>query len=158
MPAAPPSARHCALHLRPALSRLQRRLRRSVGAPALPSAKLSALALLHGQGPLTATRLAALEGVKPQSLTRLLAELEAEGLLRRDPHPSDGRQALLALTRAGAQQVAAEARRREAALAAAIGRTLDERETELLARACALLERVADGLAQPAGAATEAAK
>ncbi|MFS2168281.1 MarR family transcriptional regulator, partial [Variovorax sp. Varisp62] len=60
-------------------------------------AKLSVLGQLHRYGPCTPTALAGLERVKLQSLTRLLAELEAEGWIGRTPHPSDGRQWLLSL-------------------------------------------------------------
>jgi DNA-binding MarR family transcriptional regulator len=145
MPHPPASARHCALRLRPTLSRLSRRLRRAA-ATQLPSAKLSALALLHGRGALTASQLAAAEGVKPQSLTRLLAELEADGLLQRAPHPSDGRQSLLRLTRAGARVATGEARRREAVLAQAIGAVLSHEEIAIVERACGLLDRLAEQL------------
>jgi DNA-binding MarR family transcriptional regulator len=157
MPLQPSSARHCALRLRPTLSRLSRRLRRAA-ASQMPTAKLSALALLHGQGALTASQLAAAEGVKPQSLTRLLAELEADGLLRREPHPTDGRQALLRLTREGARQITGEARRREAALAEAIGDVLCGQEIALVERVCALLDRLADRLQDAPLATPEVAR
>ena len=41
--------------------------------------------------------------VHPASVTNSVARLERDGLLRRDPHPEDGRAAMLALTPAGAE-------------------------------------------------------
>ena len=135
-----------AVRLRTAMSNLQRRLR-PTGRDGGPSiAKLSALGQLHRAGALPAAELARREGVKPQTLTRLLAELEAEGWLARTPHPVDGRQALLKLTRNGSALLGREMRRREAALTAAIAAELSEPEQALLRDACALIDRLADAM------------
>jgi DNA-binding MarR family transcriptional regulator len=45
--------------------------------------KLSALGILHRDGPLSASVLATRLGTLPQSLTRILADLESEDLLTR---------------------------------------------------------------------------
>ena len=63
--------------------------------------KLSVLSRLGRQGAMSPTELARGEGVRLQSLTRLIAELEAEGWVRRSDDPADGRRSLLALTPAG---------------------------------------------------------
>ncbi|MES2530419.1 MAG: MarR family transcriptional regulator [Pseudomonadota bacterium] len=144
------SAAAGAVRLRTAMSNLQRRLR-SPGRDGGPSiAKLSALGQLHRAGALPAAELARREGVKPQTLTRLLAELEAEGWLARTPHPVDGRQSLLKLTRNGSAFLGREMRRRETALTAAIAAELSEPERALLRDACALIDRLADAMTSTA--------
>lgn len=128
------------------MSNLQRRLRAPVREGGVSIAKLSALGQLHRSGALPAAELARREGVKPQTLTRLLAELEAEGWLARTPHPIDGRQSLLSLTRSGSALLGREMRRREAALAATIDAELSASEQALLRDACALVDRLADAM------------
>ena len=136
---------HCAIRLRAALTQLFRQLRSTQPDAALSSAKLSALGQIYRAGSLTPKDLAARERVKLQSLTRLLAELEADGCVSRSPHESDGRQTVLSLTRRGAKLLTEYVHRREAALAVAIER-LPAGERELLHAACAVLERLADSV------------
>jgi len=139
----PPDVLPIAVQLRTALSHLQRSLRAQAKAQGLGAAKLSVLSqcLLHGALP--GADIARLERVKPQSLTRLLAELEADGLLQRAPDPGDGRRQLLSLTAAGARCVLDEAQRREASLADALATALDADERSRLHAACDLIERLA---------------
>jgi DNA-binding MarR family transcriptional regulator len=73
----------------------------------------------------------------------LLAELEADGLVQRQPHPTDGRQILFSLTEPGA-----EARRQRHAaklawLTAAIGQ-FDADEQRTLVQAIALVKRLGE--------------
>jgi len=139
-----PDPAQCASRLRSAVSLLARQLRSGSAVADSPSvAKLSVLGQLHQHGPCTPTTLAGLERVKLQSLTRLLAELEAEGWIGRAPHPGDGRQWLLSLTADGTRRLKAIMRTREAALAEAIGASLDERQRALLLEACGLIDGIA---------------
>lgn len=91
---------------------------------------------------MTPTELAAREGVKLQSLTRLLAELEADGWLARKAHASDGRQSLLSLTRTGMKRLTSTVRAGNISLARIIEATLTETERALLLRACGILEGI----------------
>jgi DNA-binding MarR family transcriptional regulator len=144
----------CASRLRTAVSQLARQLRSGSATPEGPSvAKLSVLGQLHRHGPCTPTALAALERVKLQSLTRLLAELDAEGWTARAPHPNDGRQWLLSLTPEGVRRLKAIVRTREAALAEAIGATLDAGQRSMLLEACALIDGISDALGRDAAPA-----
>ena len=59
------------------------------------------MARLAQAGPMTTAELARLEAVKPQSMGATIAPLEQDGLVAREPHPTDGRQMLLRLTRKG---------------------------------------------------------
>lgn len=149
-----PDPAQCASRLRASVSQLSRQLRSGSAGPDGPSvAKLSVLGQLHRHGPCTPTALAGLERVKLQSLTRLLAELEAEGWIGRTPHPSDGRQWLLSLTAEGVRRLKALMRRREAALAEAIGATLDVGQRALLLQACGLIDGIAAALDSGSAAA-----
>ena len=149
-----PDPAQCASRLRASVSQLSRQLRSGSAGPDGPSvAKLSVLGQLHRHGPCTPTALAGLERVKLQSLTRLLAELEAEGWIGRAPHPSDGRQWLLSLTAEGVRRLKALMRRREAALAEAIGATLDVGQRALLLQACGLIDDIAAALDSGSAAA-----
>jgi len=58
---------------------------------------------LDGEGPATIAELARAEGVKPQSMGATVAALEEMGIVERKPHPTDGRQANVALTTKGAR-------------------------------------------------------
>jgi DNA-binding MarR family transcriptional regulator len=140
------SPRHCALRLRATVSQLTRQLRAALPADGISVAKLSVLGQLHRLGPLTPSELARRERVKLQSLTRLLAELEADGWLSREVHAEDRRQSVLTLTPLGAKALTADVHRREASLVAAIGAVLSETEQAQLLRACALIDRVADSV------------
>lgn len=142
-----PDPAQCASRLRASVSQLSRQLRSGSATPDGPSvAKLSVLGQLHRHGPCTPTALAGLERVKLQSLTRLLAELEAEGWIGRTPHPTDGRQWLLSLTADGARRLKTIMRTRETALAEAIGATLDADQRALLLQACGLIDGIAAAL------------
>ena len=139
--------RHCAVRLRATVSQLTRQLRAALPADGISVAKLSVLGQLHRLGPLTPSELARRERVKLQSLTRLLAELEADGWLLREPHAADGRQSVLSPTALGARALTADVHRREASLVDAIAAVLTHAEQAQLLRACALIDRVADAVA-----------
>jgi DNA-binding MarR family transcriptional regulator len=148
---------HCAVRLRTALSALTRQLRHALPPEGISVAKLSVLSVLYRLGPMSPSELAGHERVKLQTLTRLLAELEADGWLAREAHPQDRRQSVLSLTKAGIRQLTADVHRREASLAGAIGNTLGVADRTTLLRACALMDTLAASLAdtpQPAGEAT----
>ena len=64
------------------------------------------LALAESDG-LTAGAIAEKLGVKPPTMTRTLARMEAQGFLRREPDSADGRQMRVVLTDEGRQHVGA---------------------------------------------------
>ncbi|GAB3132224.1 hypothetical protein GCM10027289_19840 [Tsukamurella serpentis] len=76
--------------------------------------QLSALNALAAEGPLTPGQLAARERVQPPSMTRVIASLADLGLVRRTPHPTDGRQVIVSLSDQGEQIISGEAAAREA--------------------------------------------
>jgi len=107
-------------------------------------AKLSVLGRLYRLGPTSAATLAGQERIKPQSLTRLLANLEQRGLIKRRADDSDGRRMLIEITPAGREVLTRDMRQRDAWLALAMSTELSATEQELLRIAAPLLERLAD--------------
>jgi len=116
--------------LRIAVMRLARRMRQERATDTYTMSQLSALATLEREGALTLGALAAAEKVQPPSMTRIVAALELAGLVRRTPHPTDGRQIQLAATADGVKLLAADRKRRDAWLAKRLVElTADERAT-----------------------------
>lgn len=85
------------------LGRLNRRLRGAGGG--LSHGLLSALATVNKDGPMRLAELAQLEQVSAPSTTRLVAELESQGLVSRRPDPIDGRAILISVTSKGTDTV-----------------------------------------------------
>jgi len=101
------------------------------------------LGRLDREGPRSVSDLAAAERVRHQSMAQTVSELEAEGLVGRTPDPDDRRRALVALTAAGREQLDADRRVRVGWLVSAIEQ-LPERDQRALARATAILGRLAE--------------
>lgn len=138
------SASQLAALLGGAITRLNRRLRRARPVSELPPGQMSALASLELAGALTPRELADAERVQPPTMTRIVARLEELDLVQRSPHPSDGRQVILAPSERGRELVRENRRARTAWLAKQLAElTPEERET--LRRAAEILERVARG-------------
>jgi DNA-binding MarR family transcriptional regulator len=134
-----------AAHLRLVIMRLARQLRSQTVGGLSPSL-ISALVTIERTGPVTLGRLAALERVKPPSVTRMVAALELAGLVRREADPLDHRVARLSLTADGKRTVARSRTRKTAYLARRL-RELDEAELASLRQALPILERVLEGSA-----------
>jgi DNA-binding MarR family transcriptional regulator len=76
----------------------------------LTRARATLLAHLHDQGPTIQSALARALRVSPRNITGLVNGLQASGLVKRLPHPTDGRAALVELTDDGVRAAAALAR------------------------------------------------
>jgi DNA-binding MarR family transcriptional regulator len=63
--------------------------------------RLSALSVLVFAGPQSLASLAQAEGVKPPTMSKLVAELEASGLVEKSPDPKDGRGLVISATAKG---------------------------------------------------------
>jgi len=106
--------------------------------------QLSAMAVLLNSGDQLMGELAALERVRPPSMTRVVNSLEARGYVARRPDPRDHRQCLVTLTASGRQVLLANRRRRDEWLAVRIA-GLDPAERDVLRRAIRVLEKVNQG-------------
>lgn len=128
--------------LRDAITRLNRRVRQARPVGDLTVTQISALTSLELGGALTPRELADAERVQPPTMTKIVAKLEERGLVRRTPHPTDGRQVVLAATEQGKAVLAQHERARDEWLARALaGLSPDERDT--LLRAAEILQKVA---------------
>jgi DNA-binding MarR family transcriptional regulator len=130
--------------VRSAVVRLSRRLRAERPADALAPTKISVLAQLWRNGRMSAGDLADLERIQPQSLTRTLAALEADGLILRRPDELDRRQAVIGITEKGLAALSDDMQARERWLAKAMDIRLTPAERQLLADAAELMDRLAD--------------
>jgi DNA-binding MarR family transcriptional regulator len=74
---------------------LLRRVSREDTAAGVSPARLSALSVLVFAGPKTMSELAVMERVKVPTMSRLVAAMEEEGLVRRERHSTDARSVVL---------------------------------------------------------------
>ena len=122
-----------AAQLRPSLLRLTRIIRNQRVDMSVTLTQISAMATLRKHGPMSAGELAACERVQPPSMTKVLAHLEERGFVRRDPHPSDKRQAIISITEAGRELLESERRTRDAWLAKRLAKLTAEERAQLRA-------------------------
>ena len=134
--------RSLASRLRLAVVRLNRRLRAQRTNSTVTLTQLAALSTLYKCGPLTPGELAGKEGVQPPSMTRVIAALEEMGFVTRQPHPTDGRQAIVTLSDAGRAFHDAQIMAREAWLDRRLAELSDD-ERELLDKAAEIIDRMA---------------
>ncbi len=139
-----PSPADLADRLHSAAIHLLRRLRREDDASDLPAPQLSALSVIVFGGPITLGELARAEQVRPPTISKLIVELEAQGLIEREPDPADRRIVRVRATASGSKVLHDGRQRRVAALVASL-HSLSIRDRALLARALPVLERVARG-------------
>jgi DNA-binding MarR family transcriptional regulator len=131
---------------------LAERLRESIGrfvratrthADSLTGPHSATLGLLSREGDATIATLAQRRGVRHQSASRTVLELQDLGHVRRRPDPADGRAILIALTEAGQRAVDDDRRARRDQIAGAITDTLDADERKRLEALPDLLDKLA---------------
>ncbi|MBP0457963.1 MarR family winged helix-turn-helix transcriptional regulator [Streptomyces montanisoli] len=130
-------------------------LRQSIGAlvrtvravDTMPPGEAAALGYLDRGGPLTTADLAQRRGVTHQSAAKSVKELAAGGLVRAEPHPSDGRKLLLHITDDGRARLKGERAQRARVLDAAIRDEFSAEERRRLADCVGLLSRLTGRLA-----------
>ena len=123
------------------LGRLVRHMRAAAAQHELSLTESAVLARLAREGPATTAELARAEGMRPQSMSAVIAGLTDRGLIERKPHPSDGRQVNIALTDRGVVVRNSTVDLKRAWLAQATARLTDE-ERQVLARAGEILGRL----------------
>jgi DNA-binding MarR family transcriptional regulator len=140
-----------AVDLDRALQRLRARIRAESGMGTSPWSRSQLLVLdrLVAGPPMTTSDLAAAEYVRPQSMAATLAPLLEAGLVIRRRDPDDGRRVLIVVTDAGRDALGSVQVQRDAWLASAIQRELDEKELAALSPLVRLLDRLADSDAPP---------
>jgi DNA-binding MarR family transcriptional regulator len=121
---------------------LLRRARRVDTESQLPAPQLSALSVIVYNGPITLGALAAAEQVRPPTMTRLVAAMEAAELVRREPDATDGRIVRMSATAKGRRILEAGRDRRIAAIAEDLSQ-LSHADLAAVERALDAIERVA---------------
>lgn len=127
--------------LHAAAIRLLRRVRVADVETGLSGPKLSALSVLHFGGAMRLTDLAAAEQVRAPTMSKLVAELEAEGLATKRADASDKRAAKIEVTAKGRALMEEGRRRRLALLREQLGRFTPAELTTLEVAAKLLLPR-----------------
>lgn len=131
-----------ASQLRTAVARLARRLRQEGAHDETSPSQLIALATLYRDGPMTVGELASSERVKPPTMTRVVAALEEQGYVRREPSPDDGRCVRVLVTDAGRAAHDRYRLRRDEWLAGRLD-ALSAEDLAVLAQASDILDRLA---------------
>jgi DNA-binding MarR family transcriptional regulator len=138
-----PSVAELSNRLQVSLARLSRMLRREMPSP-LGQSSLSTLATLAAEGPLRVGDLAAREGVRPPTMTKIVGNLEEHRLVERLADPVDRRAGLIQLTPAGAEYVAGTRSARASQLAAHLAE-LTPAQRRTIAAALPVLEALSGG-------------
>ena len=138
-----PSAVQASSEVRTVISRLRRRILKASEIEDITLGQASVLARLSGKDGVTASELAAADGVRHQSMTATIASLAAMGLVERNPDPGDGRRLLITLTPEGQRRVEEGRQARTEWLAGRLQDRCTEEERQAVIAAMAVLQRLA---------------
>jgi len=133
-----------ASEIRGIAGRLKRRLRDHGGQHNLTPSQVSVVLRLEKDAPATVSALARAEGMRPQSMSAVIAPLQEAGLVQGDPDPSDRRQTLMSLTPKCLKWLRDGRAAKQDWLTATISQKLSTREQEKLHAALELLTRLAE--------------
>lgn len=92
---------------------------------------------------MTPGALAAKERVQPPSMTRVIASLSEMDLVKRNPHPTDGRQIIVSLSDAGRALIADENQAREAWMTDQLSQ-LSPGQVGVLVEAVGIMKQIVD--------------
>ena len=126
-----------------AVLRLGRRLRTARPEGSVNLSTLALLTTLYRKGAMAAAQLAREERLQPQSLTRLLAAMQGDGLIQRRRDAVDQRALIIEITPLGRSVVARDLAARRAWLDRTMDMALTSEEREQLTQAAALMQKVA---------------
>ncbi len=129
--------------MRAHLGKLKRKLREQASASDLTPSQTSVLLRLEKEGAATVSSLARAEGMRPQSMGAIIAELERAGHVRGAPDRNDARQTLWSLTERCRETIRRGRAARQDWLARRIA-TLTPKEQDRLAATIELIERIVE--------------
>jgi DNA-binding MarR family transcriptional regulator len=133
-----------AVELRAALGKLKRKLRDQGGRNDLTPSQVAVLLRLEKDGPAAVSALARAEGMRPQSMSAIVAALLEARLVGGSPDPRDGRQTLISLSRKCERFLKQGRAARQDWLTTTIQKKLTVQEQEKLAAAVDMLARLAE--------------
>jgi DNA-binding MarR family transcriptional regulator len=139
--ATPQDPDQLATRLHSAAIHLLRQLRREDDSLGISAARLSALSVVGFGGPHTLGELATAEQVTPPTMSRIVAVLEADGLVSRTTDSADRRVSRIAVTPKGRRVLERGRSRRTAKLARRLA-ALSPADLQTLTTAASLLEQI----------------
>jgi DNA-binding MarR family transcriptional regulator len=129
--------------VRSAVGRIYRRFRSERPEGSLGDAALAVLSRLHKHGPQTLTELSEQDRVSPASMSQTVNRLTSAGYAVRTPDPDDRRKVRFSATTQGDELARAARAQRNAWLDQQL-QALSPEDRAVIARATALLSRIAD--------------
>jgi DNA-binding MarR family transcriptional regulator len=120
---------------------LLRRVSREDAGAGVSPARLSALSVLVFAGPKTMSELAVMERVKVPTMSRLVAAMEEEGLVRRERHGTDARSVVLHPTAKG-RRILSRARELRLSLLESLLSNATAREIATVREAAEIVDRL----------------
>lgn len=131
--------------LRGVVMRLSRQLNASATHEGLTPSQASALGLINHRGPLKLSDLAAIEGLNPSMVSRIVGRLDELGLISRRQDPQDLRAAVVEITEPG-RQASARIRGERGKVLSACFEQLSPGDQEAVVTALPALEMLAEQL------------
>ena len=145
MRAQPSDQEEIAASLYRSISKLSHRLR-TVSLPGgFTPERLRTLSTIHSHGPISVTGLAAMERVRPATVSRMISSLEEEGLIKRRDVKHDKRSVLISTTPKGRQMYLRANQEYLKRIRAAMD-SLDSGDTERIRSLATLLEKLGTAL------------
>jgi DNA-binding MarR family transcriptional regulator len=133
-----------AAELRATLGHLKRKLLKHGGLNDFTASQIAVILRLEKDGPATVSSLARAEGMRPQSMSAVIAPLEEMGFVAGASDPNDGRKTLMSLTKACRTSIEDGRAARQDWLAQAIQQKLSPQEQKKLSSAIHLLAQIAE--------------
>jgi DNA-binding MarR family transcriptional regulator len=133
-----------AAELRTTMSLLKRKLQQLRGWHDLTMSQVAVILRLEKDGAATVSSLARAEGMRPQSMSAVIAALEEMGLVAGAADPGDGRKTLMSLTKACKKTIEKGRAARQDWLAQAIQQKLSPQEQKQVSAAIQVLARLAE--------------
>jgi DNA-binding MarR family transcriptional regulator len=137
-------ASRIAAELRTTFGQLKRKLRQHGGMNDFTSSQIAVLLRLEKDGPATVSSLARAEGMRPQSMSAVIAPLEEMRFVAGIADPNDGRKTLMSLTKACKKWIEDGRAARQDWLAQAIQQKLSPQEQKKLSSAIHLLAQIVE--------------
>jgi DNA-binding MarR family transcriptional regulator len=133
-----------AAELRTTFRKVKRKLREHGGENDFTSSQIAVILRLETDGPATVSSLARAEGMRPQSMSAVIAPLEEMGFVAGAADPNDGRKTLMSLTKACKKSIAEGRAARQDRLVQAIRQKLSPQEQKKLLSVLHLLAQIAE--------------
>ena len=137
-------ASELAAELRTTFGKLKRKVRQQGEQDDFTSSQIAVILRLEKDGPSTVSSLARAEGMRPQSMSTVIAPLEGMGFVAGAADPNDGRKTLMSLTKACKKWIEDGRAARQDWLARAIQQKLSPQEQKQVSSAIHLLARIVE--------------